>query len=95
MTKPLTIDIAAPNRYELTEEQVKLLVESLRHNERSARNNFGLWFMKNIDALGTEEWTKRQVKAEKLFKDFAELRALFFDDKPVLADYRDAQRKKD
>ena len=71
---------------ELTDDEVKMLVEGLRATERHSRQGFGNWLARNTDKMMTEEWSEKVMRATQAFDRLVALRKRLGDVTPVKTD---------
>lgn len=64
---------------ELTDRQVKLVIESLRMNEKRSKEGFVNWLAKNIDIAGTDEYVEKCKKASAVYNELADIRKMLGD----------------
>lgn len=67
----------------LTDDEKKIIIEALRHQEGSSRRSFGKWLCDNTNLIGEDRWKTRVEGTAAAWKHIADLREKFGDTKPV------------
>lgn len=72
---------------DINDDELCLIVESLRLNEKRSREGFGRTLAQSIDKLERADFQVKLERAKAKFKQFVELRAKFGDVGPVKVEY--------